>query len=267
MVRLGIEGTETGNEWSGSARHENKAHMKVITPNCRVQFTAQDVDFITEVLGKKAGEKGFLSELLADESSRDLLLDQDALHAAFMETRTCLRTSLHLYFYVLVRHSLRRAGIQERDVADYVAEMLAEYSQQSSHTLKVPAQSASLDYFYEMMGALDHADENTRFGIRAHMGNQSLFLTGVFPERIRHRCERRGFPDLKYYAALGRSSFREASHHRLAERYQLSEIFDNLAGHFEEARRALNDLADRTLSLGDHSQSIEALLRRVSSLS
>ncbi|MBI1842481.1 MAG: hypothetical protein HYR88_16710 [Verrucomicrobia bacterium] len=241
--------------------------MKVITPNCRVQFTAQDVEFITEVLGKKAGQKGFLSELLADETSRDLLLDQDALLAAFMESRNCLRTSIHLYFYVLVRHALRKAGIQEREVADYVAEVLAEYSQQANLRLKVPSQPAPIDYFYEMIGALDNADEATRFRIRAHMGNQSLFLTGVFPERIRHRRERRGFPDLQYYAALGRSSFREASHHRLAERYHLSEIFDNLAGHFEEARRALNDLADRALTLGDNSQSIDALLRRVSSLS
>jgi hypothetical protein len=42
-----------------------------------------------------------------------------------------------------------------------------------------------------------------------HIGNYSLFLTGVFPERIRARAEQRGFPDLRYYESLGRSQYRD----------------------------------------------------------
>ena len=44
--------------------------MKVITPNCRVQFTAEDIEFITGVLGKRSSESEFLTQLLGDESSR-----------------------------------------------------------------------------------------------------------------------------------------------------------------------------------------------------
>ncbi len=235
--------------------------MKVITPNCRVQFTAEDIAFIQEVLGKKPSEKGFLTELLADESSRDLLLDSEALLHSLLESRLCLRTSLHFYFYILVRNALRRAGIQEREVADYLAELLTEYARQERQLAAVGGDGRPLEYFYEMVSALDQADERTRFELRAHMGNQSLFMTGLFPDRIRHRAETRGFPDLRYYAALGRSSFREASHHRLAERYHVSEVFDNLSHHFEQARRALNELADRVLSLGDSGPSTDFMMR------
>lgn len=249
---------------AGSARSENASHMKVITPNCRVQFTADDVEFIQGVLGKKPSEKGFLSELLADESSRDLLLDSEDLLHALLNSPLCLRTSLHLYFYVLVRHALKRAGIQEREVADYLAELLTEYSRQERQSVARDAEGRPLDYFYEMLGALNQADERTRFELRAHMGNQSLFLTGVFPERIKHRSETRGFPDVRYYAALGRSSFLEASHHQLAERYHVSEVFDNLAHHFDQARRALNDLAERAFALGDSGGSFDGLLRSCS---
>lgn len=236
--------------------------MKVITPNCRVQFTAEDVEFIAGALAKKVNQTECLTSLLADEATRDLLLDDENLLQALLDLRGCLRISSHCYFYILVRHALRRAGIAEREVADYIAEVLTEFSQAERLSFKPSPNSPPMDYFFEMVGALKDADDLTRFCLRAHMGNQSLFMTGVFPSRIKHRRETRGFPDLEYYEAIGQSSFREASHHRLAERYHLAEVFDNLGAHFQQARQALNDLADRVFSVGEDYRSIEALLRR-----
>jgi hypothetical protein len=108
-----------------------------------------------------------------------------------------------------------------------------------------------LEHFFEMISALQAADDSTRFVIRAHIGNYSLFLAGVFPERIRWRAERRGAPDLPYYEALGQTSFRLASDHRLARQYDLVPVFATLAERFQDTRLALNDLADRLLNLGD----------------
>jgi hypothetical protein len=83
----------------------------------------------------------------------------------------------------------------------------------------------------------------------------------VFPERIRARAERRGAPDLRYYEELGRSSYRAASDHRLARKYQLSDIFNTLAERFAATRVALNDLGDRLLSRGENDRLLEPLLR------
>jgi hypothetical protein len=102
-----------------------------------------------------------------------------------------------------------------------------------------------------MLTALEKADDHTAFCIRAHIGNHSLFLSGVFPGHIRHRTERRAAPGLEYYQELGRASFRAASHHRLAAQYDLAHVFDILSERFEPARLALNDLSERLLSLGD----------------
>ena len=41
--------------------------MMVIRPNCRVQFTAEDIDFILRVLGPKAGSAETIAGLLGDE--------------------------------------------------------------------------------------------------------------------------------------------------------------------------------------------------------
>src|SRR6185503_17495818 len=92
-----------------------------------------------------------------------------------------------------------------------------------------------------------------------HIGNYSLFLSGVFPDRIRFRAEARGFPDVKYYDALGRTHYRAASDHRLAQRYELAPIFHTLAERFETTRLALNDMAGRLFSM-EMDYSLENLL-------
>lgn len=234
--------------------------MKLIQPNCRVQFAAEDIDFILSVLGGKLGNTECLVKLLADEDTRDLILDDEALLHALLERRGCLRVSTHFYFYILVRHVFRRSGLDERAVADYVAELLAEFARAEHARCVVPGQSNPLDYFFEMLAALQTADDRTSFQIRVHIGNHSLFLSGVFPERIRVRAERKGFPDLKYYESLGRTQYGVASDHRLAKRYELTDILGTLSERFDETRRALNEISDRLFSLDDTNYSLDALL-------
>lgn len=234
--------------------------MKMIQPNCRVQFTAGDVEFILSVLGPKAGTSETLIKLLADEDTRDLILDDPALLHALLERRDCLRVSTHFYFYVLIRQTFLKADILDRRVADYVAEMLAEFARAERTQCRLPGDTQSLDYFFEMIAALQRADDSTRFLLRMHIGNHSLFLTGVFADRIRYRAEKRGCPGVRYYEDLGRSSFRAASDHRLAQRFDLSGILNTLADRFQETRRALNDAAERLLVLGDSDAALDALL-------
>jgi hypothetical protein len=237
--------------------------MKLIQPNCRIQFTAEDIDFIIAVLGQRASAAETLTKLLADEETRDLILDDEAIFLALLEQRGCLKVSQHFYFYVLVRNVLRRAGIEDRNVADYVAELLAQFSRLENTRCVVPGKPHPLDYFFEMLSALQTADEPTSFYIRTHIGNQALFFSGIFPEHIRMRAERRGFPDLRYYSALGQANYRVARDHRLAEKYALAPIFDVLSESFEPARKALNDLAERIFTLTDHPQTSDAFLQKI----
>src|SRR5207245_8415785 len=102
--------------------------MKMIQPNCRVQFAAEDIDFILSVLGRKLGTAECLVKLLADEETRDLILDDEALLHALLERRGCLRVSSRFYFYILVRHVFRRSDLQDRTVVAYVAEVLRRFS-------------------------------------------------------------------------------------------------------------------------------------------
>ncbi len=234
--------------------------MKVIQPNCRVQFTAEDTAFILQVLARHGGAPS-LTALLTDPEARDLILDSDALFHALLQQCACLRVSSHFYFYVLVRRVLRQSGIEDRSVADYVAEMLAEFSRAERGRPVAPGGSGPLDYFFDMLAALQTADDGAAFCLRAHIGNHSLFLSGVLPDRIRHRTERRAAPNLRYYEELGRANFHVASGHRLARRYDLAAIFDTLSTRFTKIRLALNDLADRVFSLGDPDMPLTTLFK------
>jgi len=239
--------------------------MKMIQPNCRTQFAAQDIEFILSVLGRKLDTPDCLVKLLADEDTRDLILDDDALFHALLERGGCLRVSSHFYFYILVRQVFKRADVQDRRVADYVAELLAEFARAERSRCVLPGETQALDYFFDMLAALQTADDHTSFHLRAHIGNYSLFLSGVFPDRIRVRAERRGFPDLKYYVALGRTHFRVASDHRLAQRYAVANIFNTLSDRFETARRALNDISDRLFALSGADYALDRLLQKENS--
>lgn len=237
-------------------------HMKVIKPNCRVQFEAQDIDFVLSVLGTGLASSECLVQLLADEDSRDQVLDNPELVKALQDRGGCLRVSTRCFFYILVRHGLRQSGIEDRNVADYVAEVLTQFAS-TERSRYVLAGGNPLEYLYEMLAALQGADDRNKFVLRAHMGNYSLFLSGVFPERIRARAELKGCPDLRYYEGVGRSQFRMAGDHWLAERYELTQVFQTLADRFETTRLALNEIADRALFLNDSaSSSIEGLLQR-----
>jgi hypothetical protein len=69
--------------------------MKVIQPNYRVQFTAEDVDFVVSILVGKTGAAACVVSLLADAETRDFILDDEALHRALLEHQGCLRVSSH----------------------------------------------------------------------------------------------------------------------------------------------------------------------------
>lgn len=222
----------------------------VIRPNCRDQFTEQDFDFILKTLGT-VGDRKFLQDLLTDPDSRDVILDDEKLKQTVLDDPDCVAISPHLYFYVLVRQTLREAGVSDRELADYVAELLADFMHRESPRRSLPDNVKDDSYLFEMFAALRDADEQTAFRIRAHIGNRSLFLTGVCADNLRERTRRRGAPDIAYYEQLGAASFRHASRNRLAGEFEVARVYETLGRQFHETRLALNDLAERHFAMGD----------------
>ena len=114
-----------------------------------------------------------------------------------------LSISSQFYFYVLARHVLRQAGINDRKLCDYVASLLETFSRISGLQAPHLADERGQQYISDMLIALTRATPEQAFLLRAHVGNYSLFLSGIFHENTQRRS-RRGAPDLKFYEQVGR---------------------------------------------------------------
>ena len=227
----------------------------MVQANCRTRFTAADFDFIVRSLSRSQRDTVSLVKLLTDADARDSLLDHDSLADAILSQNSHLAISPQLYFYVLTRRVLRRAGLADRALCDYLASLLDEFSRTAA--LRPPpgagpaTATRGLVYLSDMMLALREASPSQAFFLRARLGDYTLFLTGIFHENIERRRARRGAPGCSYYEAMGRESYRAVAQHEVARHRGLTDIFNGLAEQFHEVRLALNQLADRLFNLGD----------------
>lgn len=221
----------------------------MIQPNCRARFTAEDFSFIVRTLSRNERQAVSLVDLLTDTEIRDEILDHETLIRAVLENPGNLTISQQFYFYILARLALKRSGIDDRRLADYVAALLEKFSR--SRQLHAPIENLEAYYLSDLLLALKGATPYQSFLIRAHVGNYSLFITGIFHESIERRSKR-GAPNCSFYEDMGRTNFHALASHHMAKRFELSILFETLADRFHECRVALNRLAEEFVDLGDN---------------
>lgn len=222
----------------------------MVRANCRERFTAADFDFIMRTLARSPNDRVSIVDLLSDAETRDTVLDHPRLVEAILSNPAQLRISSQFYFYVLARHVLRQAAINDRKLCDYVASLLEAFSRSNQLNASEGVAHHAHQYVSDMLIALQRVTPEQAFLLRAHIGNYSLFLTGIFHESAQRRHQRGG-PDLKFYEQVGRTNYQLVASHETARRCQLDDVFENLAEQFHDVRVALNDLSDRLLNLDD----------------
>jgi hypothetical protein len=222
----------------------------MIKANCRDRFTAEDFNFVVKTLGKSQRDGVSLTELLTDAEARDLILDHGALMDAVLSSEAHLSISPQFYFYVLTRHVLKEAGLVDRRLTDYIASLLETFSRTARMKSPGAAGGGPIQYLSDMLLALRNASSVQTFLIRAHVGNYSLFLSGIFHESVTARAQR-GAPDFDFYEDMGRMNYKVVASHSVARSCDLAEVFSSLAEQFHEIRLALNRLSDQLLTLDE----------------
>jgi hypothetical protein len=224
--------------------------FSMIRANCRERFTASDFDFVVRTLARSQTDHVSLVDLLSDSETRDSVLDNPRVVDAILCHSGHLAISSQFYFYVLARHVLQRAGINDRKLCDYVASLLETFSRISGMQAPHLADERGRQYISDMLIALTRATPEQAFLLRAHVGNYSLFISGIFHENTQRRSLRGG-PDLKFYEQIGRTNYQMVASHATARRCELSDVYEELADRFREVRLALNQLSDQLLNLDD----------------
>ena len=222
----------------------------MITANCRDRFTAADFDFVASTLSASESDSVSLVDLLTDAEARDSILDNPRLFKTILENGAPLSISPQLYFYILSRHVLKETGINDLGVSDYVASLLETFSETKRMRSPADGRATTVQYVSDMLVALQTATPAQSFLIRAHVGNYTLFITGLFAASVQSRAER-GAPGVGFYEDVGSANYKAASCHRAARSASLSGIYENLADRFHDVRLALNRLSDSLIHLDE----------------
>jgi hypothetical protein len=225
----------------------------MIRANCRARFTATDFDFIVRTLSRSRADHVSLVDLLSDGETLDSILDHPKLVETILNNGGQLRISSQFYFYVLARHVLRQAGIGDRKLSDYVGSLLETFSRANQLQSPEKIDNCAHQYISDMLIALKRATPEQSFLLRAHAGNYSLFISGIFHENTQRRSLR-GAPDIEFYEQIGRTNYQLVASHETARRCELNDVFAGLAGRFHDVRLALNDLSDRLLHLDEEAR-------------
>jgi hypothetical protein len=219
----------------------------MILANVRSRLRAADLRLVVLALGRGDAARRARYERLLVEEGPDPLLDDPQLLPALLAVRTLVAPSPPLFTYVAVRHTLLAGGMDDRELADYLAALLLEFGDHDRHHRIRRNDDGSYDYLVDIVADLAEQDEAGERGflLRAHLGNYSLWLAGLFPDYVAARRHRAGGPDLPYYDELGRHGYDLASRHRLARGVGMADIFRSAADRFPALRAAFNRLSDR----------------------
>ncbi len=234
----------------------------MIRADLRHSLSRRDAQLALHLVARESPRDRDAAEEALRHEGIDTLLDDARLLVALTSDSRAAEASLPMFVYVVVRHALRDLGERDRHVADYVASVVVHFADHGRAWRIAEHDDATYDTLAALLGESDGGDANRTFLVRQHLANHALWLSGLFPDHVTLRRQRRGAPDLDYFDEMGRRGFLLAAEHRMADQTGLRPVFARAAGEFPLLRMALNRVSDRLLFPGRHSA--ERLLRQVS---
>lgn len=234
----------------------------MIQPNVRASFGPEEARWLVRLL---ADEDEASREEWEDRLERrgvDDLLDDPKLRRRVLNAEGVTLAPPGLVLYVALRQSLEEAGVESRVLADYVTAMVLEFGREDRARRIAEGDDREYDYLVEIVEEIVEAEGRRAFLLRLHLGNFSLWLSGLFPDYITGRGHRRGGPGLDYYEEMGETGFRMAAESRHARSVSLSDLLREAAERFGDVRRGLNQFSDDLL-FPSPAASVDRLLRQV----
>lgn len=151
--------------------------------------------------------------------------------------------SLYQFFRHQVSHGFHRHGIAQPATVDYVSDVLSRFAQTRALYALQDAGGQPLEYIVDMLEAWRQAQGDAgraspareRQVIR-HLGEYTLFMSGLFRDRLRRRGE------LDYYLAHGSSAYwrcadAEANPRQRQVYWHLHQDFGRISNTLDDMRR------------------------------
>ncbi len=151
-----------------------------------------------------------------------------------------------LFLDLVSRHYMTGVGLYNPNISEYVAAMLAEFSEVDQLYKVRNASGLPLDDVGQML-----LESNPIYGdapcfdrerqVRKHIGDFTLFFTGMFPESINHlRLRRQRLENFIDFMKAGKESYYVVSKFDQFEYAKVAPLFAQLSEHFELCVYGLN---------------------------
>ena len=151
-----------------------------------------------------------------------------------------------LFLQLVERDFAEGVGMRDGEVNDYVASLLTEFCESDQLYKIYNASGRRLDDVGEMLlesdpvfGEAPSFDRERQ--VRKHIGDFTLFLTGMFPESINHyRLRRQRLENFVDFMKAGKESYYIVSKFEYFEYAKVAPLFSRLAREFERCVYGLN---------------------------
>ncbi len=174
---------------------------------------------------------------------------------------------LRQFFSELVTdHFENSLGMHDEDVTQYVAAILADFSEvEELYKIRNTAGRSLCDVGEMLLESNPIYGEAPSFDrerqVRKHIGDYTLFFSGMFPEAINHfRLRRQRVENFVDFIKAGKESYYIVSKFDVWEYAKAAPLFAKLSDHFEECVYGLNqvknDLAERQHPIYRHAEDL-----------
>lgn len=156
---------------------------------------------------------------------------------------------LRTLFEELVRSAfLRQVGYQDSEVISYVSSLLVDFTRADQLYKVRDARGRRLDDVGEMLIESNPLLEGSSFirerEVRKHIGDYTLFFTGLFPEHLQRPQRSLRLDYFVDYVKAGKESYHIVSKFDQFEFRQVAPLFRRLADKFELLAYGLNRVRD-----------------------
>ena len=148
---------------------------------------------------------------------------------------------LRRFFDRVIRASFHDLALDGDPAAPYLADLLTRFARTENlhpRALTLPRLENVVDMMLEIQAAweIDGAEfrPESEVNVRRHIGDYTLFMTGLFPERV-HRTA-----SMSYYVTEGKRAYHFVSEHDRARDGRERAPYRRLAERFEGYMRALD---------------------------
>ena len=153
-----------------------------------------------------------------------------------------------LFLEMVAEKFSHELGLRDPQVSGYVATMLTEFCETDQLHKVRNVQGRPLDDVGEMLleadpiyGEAPSFDRERQ--VRKHIGDYTLFFTGMFPESInRYRLRRARLENFIDFIKAGKESYYIVSKFDVFEYAKVAPLFAKLSAHFEECVYGLNQV-------------------------